>query len=597
MKSNCRTSAWLTLWASLAVMSQAHAALQPGEGLGLEVEIRPNLQGDPNTSVIYATQALGGGLFGQIVGLFPTLGQQAVLTTAPNPMPGGLLSGTLDVTGYSSHSTALASLATGASHLVANSAAQPATIARSEVQLIDGLTWHVSGGGAASVTLHLHMKGTESFSGNAFLTQHASLSFGPFITWDVLQSAPSPASDYVVPNATAGWESAVFSHQTPTGFDFTGSVSVSDGQTTTLIFENVFDDCDYGAQCTSDATISLDLPSGVTFTSDSGEFLAGTPSNLTATAGDGHVSLNWTAAADATSYNVYQGTSAGAESATPVATGGTGTTASITGLTNGTPYYFTVSAVSPGGTSPASNEATATPAVPPPAALTGVVATAGNGSVALSWAASTGATSYRVYQGTSAGAEGTTPVATTSGTSTTVSGLTDGTPYYFTVVAVNSSGDSAPSAEAHATPVPAAPTGLTATAGNGQVTLSWTGAAGATSYSVLQGTSAGGEATTPVQTNITGTTATISGLTNGTTYYFKVAAVAGTAVGGVSGEANAQPTAPSSGGGGGSTGGSGGGSSGGSHGGGGAIDSLFATVLAVISAIEAFLRSLDSGRH
>lgn len=603
MKPIRRTSAWLTLCASLAVMSQAHAALQPGEGIGLYVVIRPNIMGDPNTSVIYATQALGGGLFGQIVGLSPTLGAHAVLTTTPNPMPAGLLSGTLDVTGYSSESTTSASLATGTSHIVANSFATAPTIATAEVQLIDGLTWHVSGGGAASVTVHLHLRGTQTgLSGNAFLTQHASLSFGPSILWDVYQSAASPSSDYAVANTSdPHWESASVTNQTPTGFDFTGTVSVSDGQIMSVIFENTFDDCDYGAICASDATMSVDLPAGVTFTSDSGEFLGGTPSKLAATAGDGQVSLSWTAAAEATSYNVYQGTSAGAESATPVATGVTGTTAAITGLTDGTPYYFTVAAVSPGGISPPSNEATATPAIPPPAAPTGVVATAGNGSVVLSWAASSGATSYRVYQGTSAGAEATTPAATTSGTGTTISGLTDGTAYYFTVVALNGSGNSAPSAEVHATPVAPAPTGLTASAGNAQVTLSWTGSTGATAYAIYQGTSAGGEATTPVQTGVTGTTATISGLTNGTTYYFKVAALSGTATGGVSAEASAQPTAPSSGGGGGGSsggsGGSGGSSGGGSSGGGGAINGVFATVLALILAIETFLRSLASGRH
>ena len=604
MKAARRSSAWLTLCASLALMSQAHAALQPGEGIGLHAAISPNIMGDPNTSVIYATQALGGGLFGQIVGLSSTLGAQAVLTSNPSPMPAGLLSGTLDVKGYSSESMTRASLASGTSHLTANSFAAPAaTIATAEVQMIDGLAWHVSGGGSASVTVHVHMRGTQALAGNAFLSQHASLTFGPSFTWDVYQSAPAPSSDAVVPNSSdPHWESASFANQSPTGFDFTGSVSVSDGQLMTVIFENVFDDCDYGSLCTSDVTISVDVPTGVTFTSDSGEFLSGIPRNLAATAGDGQVALSWMAAADVASYDVYQGTSPGAESATPVATGITGTTASITGLTNGTPYYFTVSAVSPGGISPPSNEATATPAVPPPAAPTGVVATAGNGSVSLSWTASTGATSYHVYQGTSAGGEAATAVATTSGTTATVSGLTDGTAYYFTVAAVNGSGNSAPSAEVNATPVPAAPTGLTATAGNAQVSLAWTASNGASSYNVYQGTAAGGEAATPVQTAITGTTATISGLTNGTTYYFKVAAVSGSATSGASAEANAQPTAPSSGGGGGGSGGSGsgGGSSGGSHGGGGAIDPLLVEVLAIIAAIEAWLRSLKQapgGHH
>ena len=72
---------------------------------------------------------------------------------------------------------------------------------------------------------------------------------------------------------------------------------------------------------------------------------------------------------------------------------------------------------------------------------------------------------------------------------------------------------------------PPAPTGLTATAGNAQVTLSWTGSIGAASYNVYRGTSSGGESITPIASGITETSYTDTGLTNGTTYYYKVAAV------------------------------------------------------------------------
>jgi len=71
-------------------------------------------------------------------------------------------------------------------------------------------------------------------------------------------------------------------------------------------------------------------------------------------------------------------------------------------------------------------------------------------------------------------------VTTVSYTNT---GLTDGTTYYFTVKAVNVS-TSAASNEASADPVPAAPTGLGATAGQAQVALAWTASTGAASYSV-----------------------------------------------------------------------------------------------------------------
>jgi hypothetical protein len=84
---------------------------------------------------------------------------------------------------------------------------------------------------------------------------------------------------------------------------------------------------------------------------------------------------------------------------------------------------------------------------------------------------------------------------------------------------------------------------VTAAAGDGQVTLNWKAATGAASYNIYQGTSTGGESATPVQTGITGTSATIGGLTNKTTYYFLVAAVDANGTERKSGEVAAVPTA------------------------------------------------------
>jgi hypothetical protein len=61
-------------------------------------------------------------------------------------------------------------------------------------------------------------------------------------------------------------------------------------------------------------------------------------------------------------YEIYMGTTAGGESATPVNISlVAGTAYMATGLTNGTTYFFVVKAVSPVGPSPVSNEASATP--------------------------------------------------------------------------------------------------------------------------------------------------------------------------------------------------------------------------------------------
>jgi hypothetical protein len=75
-----------------------------------------------------------------------------------------------------------------------------------------------------------------------------------------------------------------------------------------------------------------------------------------------------------------------------------------------------------------------------------------------------------------------------------------------------------------AVPIPAAPTGLTATASSTQVSLTWNTVSGATSYNVKRSTTSGGPYTT-IQSNVTTTSFTNTGLTNGTTYYYVVSAV------------------------------------------------------------------------
>src|SRR5690606_17150084 len=107
-----------------------------------------------------------------------------------------------------------------------------------------------------------------------------------------------------------------------------------------------------------------------------------------------------------------------------------------------------------------------------------------------------------------------------------------------------------------------APAGLTATAGNGEITLSWSAVRGADSYTVYRQVVTSGIASwEAVQDGITATTYTVTGLTNGQSYTFAVTAKKGTVESELSDPVTAVPKAPS-GGGGNSGGGSGGGSGG-----------------------------------
>ena len=125
-------------------------------------------------------------------------------------------------------------------------------------------------------------------------------------------------------------------------------------------------------------------------------------------------------------------------------------------------------------------------------------------------------------------------------TSFTVTGLTNGTAYTFTVAAINAAGTgadsaaSAPITPAAAATAPGAPTGVGGTAGNGSVALSWTapasnGGSAITGYRVTP--SIGATAETPVLTGSAATTFTVTGLTNGTAYTFTVAAINAVGIG------------------------------------------------------------------
>ena len=183
----------------------------------------------------------------------------------------------------------------------------------------------------------------------------------------------------------------------------------------------------------------------------------------------------------------------------------------------------------------------------PPAPPTGLTTSVDTGSVTINWIAAVGADTYSVFRNSTGSATTYTFVNATSQTSYTDSTVAGGTTYYYVVTAGTGTCASGYSTQVSATTpstcVPlAAPSGVTATAGNAQVTLTWNAVTGATQYRVSRNTTGTGTFTqiaTP-----TAATYTNTGLTNGTTYYYVVATYNGECWSGDSTVASATPAAP-----------------------------------------------------
>ena len=283
------------------------------------------------------------------------------------------------------------------------------------------------------------------------------------------------------------------------------------------------------------------------------------------------MTLSWTApAADGGAaisgydYQLRAGAGASGQWTTIPGTGPSTRSYIVTGLTNGTRYFFRVRAVNSDGAGPPSTEESATPSLTVDTTLRALsLSTVTLAPVTLAPAFTPATRTYTAAVGSSVAQvtvtatpnkAGATRTITPADANTTAAGhqvalvvgpnpigvrVTDGTnagDYTITVT--------------RAVSVPAAPTGLTATAGEdggGAVTLSWTaptGGGAVTRYEYQQkaGTGAYG-AWTPIPNSGASTTSyTVPSLTDGTAYTFRVRAVNSAGAGAASTEATATPT-------------------------------------------------------
>ena len=248
-------------------------------------------------------------------------------------------------------------------------------------------------------------------------------------------------------------------------------------------------------------------------------------------AASGKPMLTWNAVSGATSYKVYRATS---KSGTYSLLGTvTATSYTNTGAKAGVTYYYKVKAVNSAGESAYSNVVSGRATV--------TTLTMGHSSTSgkpmLTWKAVSGATSYKVYRATTKNGAYSV-INTTKARTYTNTGAALGTTYYYKVEALNAAGKSMGfSAVVEGKVAPVLAVGYSSVSGKPQLT--WKAVPGATEYQVYRSTQQN-SGYSKINTT-TSTSYVNTGAKAGTTYYYKIVAVKGTAVSDFSNIVSARP--------------------------------------------------------
>ncbi|MDG9674448.1 fibronectin type III domain-containing protein [Micromonospora sp. DH14] len=272
-------------------------------------------------------------------------------------------------------------------------------------------------------------------------------------------------------------------------------------------------------------------PSSTTIQVTARYSLPSPPSNLTATAGDGKVSLTWVASSTANAdYLVYFRDSTAGQSWQRLIYPTKATSQVVDLLVNNHTYDFRVTASNSAGQSAPTNTVSVKPMPPIPQPPSGLTGTPADGKVSLRWTPSSTANVWYWIEmrDISTGQAWIRLKDPVDATAITLDYLTNGHVYEFRVRANNVTGDSTPSNVVSAKPmppVPQAPSGLTAVAGDGKVSLRWTASPTPNAWYWIESrdTTTGGT-WTRAKYPIDGTSITMNFLTNGHVYEFRVRA-------------------------------------------------------------------------
>ncbi len=265
------------------------------------------------------------------------------------------------------------------------------------------------------------------------------------------------------------------------------------------------------------------------------------PTGLTAAGANGTVNLSWTPATNASCYHVKRSTTNGG----PYTNIGSSFLPHYAdaGLSNGSTYYYVVSAVNFTNESANSSQAAATPQV---AVIFftdanysgGATQGLGAGNYTLSQLQAAGlandsASSCRIPNGWTVVAYQNNNYGGSSWT------LTSDTPDFGVLSGLT---DNMSSCKITAVSTPAPPTGLAAVAGGARASVSWNPSSGATGYNLKRSTTNGGPYIVVAST--TGTSCVDTGLADGTNYFYVVSSLDGAGESPNSTQVEVTPVAP-----------------------------------------------------
>ena len=350
---------------------------------------------------------------------------------------------------------------------------------------------------------------------------------GVVVTWVAPEDGGADISDYVVQSCTAANVCTDFAH-TPSASETITVTGLATGSPFTFKVAAKNAAGTGGFSLNSDAAIPRVVPDA--------------PTSVSAVAnGSGEVVVQWIAPAKnggnaISDYDVQSCISTTCTSFVR-SSASAATTQTVTGLQTGTAYTFKVAAINAAGKGAYSTptQSAVTPYVKPDVP-TDVVATANNtGGIAVTWKApvNTGGNAISDYDVQSCISTTCTSFARASASALltqTVTGLIKGTAYTFKVAAINTAGKglySLPSEPATPRVTPGAVSKIAGTPGDDKVDVSWTaptdnGGSSITSYSVAFSSDAG--SSWSQEQSASTTSLSVTGLSGGTVYLFRVAA-------------------------------------------------------------------------